>query len=404
MNFSQQLIVLVGGKGTRLGELTRATPKPLMTIDSDRVFLDYLLKAALRQGFREVLLLAGTFGEQLIERYGNRTIDGAAVHVIVEPKPMGTGGAFRHVFDHLAPTFVAVNGDTFFDISFRALDHRLQERPGLLGALAVRRMPDAGRYGCLDIEDGRIAAFREKDPAASGQAGLINGGVYALRKDAIALLPPGPASIESDLFPAIARQGQLGAHTADGYFCDIGLPDTLSQARADLPGRLRPALFLDRDGVLNRDIGYLHRPEDLEWIDGAREAVRVANERGWAVIVITNQAGVARGYYGEGDVARLHRHMQEQLHAAGAFADGFYHCPYHADAVVERYRIADHADRKPNPGMLLRAARDHGLDLKRSVLIGDQDSDMEAARRAGVRPVRFPGGNLWNCVDEHAII
>jgi D-glycero-D-manno-heptose 1,7-bisphosphate phosphatase len=406
MRFSRQLVILVGGKGTRLGAHTANTPKPLMEISEGRVFLDYFLQSAVRQGFDRVLMLAGHLGEQVAARYHGKTFGGAHIEVMIEPEAMGTGGAFRFALDRLDETFVAANGDTLFDTNLRALDHGLQSQPDLLASLAVREVADSGRFGSVDVQSGRIIAFREKDGLdGKGGAGpgLINGGLYALRREAIARLNNGPASIEADLFPRLAAQGRLGAQLSGGYFLDIGLPDTLERARRELPALKRPALFLDRDGVINHDINYLHKIEDFRWIDGATDVIRRANDRGMAVIVVTNQAGVARGLYGESDVTALHAHIQSELNAQGVFIDDFYYCPYHADGTVEKYRIADHPDRKPNPGMILRAAREHTLDLSRSLLIGDQPSDIAAANAAGVRGFLFPGGDLVKFVDAQGI-
>jgi D-glycero-D-manno-heptose 1,7-bisphosphate phosphatase len=157
---------------------------------------------------------------------------------------------------------------------------------------------------------------------------------------------------------------------------------------------MQPAAFFDRDGVLNVDIGYEHRPEDLVWIPGAREAIRDLNEAGYFVFVLTNQAGVARGYYGEVEVVAFHRRMQDQLLKIGARVDAFYYCPFHHDAVLENYRVANHSDRKPNPGMIHRAFSDWPVRRDGSFLIGDRDTDLEAARRAGIPGYMFCGGDL----------
>jgi D-glycero-D-manno-heptose 1,7-bisphosphate phosphatase len=161
-----------------------------------------------------------------------------------------------------------------------------------------------------------------------------------------------------------------------------------------VPSDLRPALFLDRDGVLNVDQGYVHRWEDFHWISGAREAVAAFNRAGWLVIVVTNQSGVGRGYYSEDDMHALHARMAEELAEAGARIDAFYFCPHHPDAAEAHYRHPDPPDRKPNPGMLLRAFEDFPIDRARSLMVGDKGSDMEAARRAGIRGLRFSGGDL----------
>ena len=158
--------------------------------------------------------------------------------------------------------------------------------------------------------------------------------------------------------------------------------------------------ILDRDGVLNLDLGYAHRPDQLVLVDGAAKAVRRLNDAGWAVAAVTNQSGVARGLFDEAQVGRFHAAMDAALAASGARIDAWYYCPFHPDAVVPAYRHADHPDRKPNPGMVLRALADFAMPPERAFLIGDQASDIEAARRAGVRGYLFEGGDLDAFVAE----
>ena len=167
---------------------------------------------------------------------------------------------------------------------------------------------------------------------------------------------------------------------------------------------LRPALFLDRDGVLNEDHGYVHRWEDFRWIAGAKATVAAFNRAGWLVIVVTNQSGVGRGYYTEADVHALHEAMAEDLAAEGAHIDAFYHAPHHPEAVTEAYRHPDPPDRKPNPGMILRALADWPIDAKASLLIGDKPSDLEAALRAGIRGALFEGGDLRQFLDDEDLL
>lgn len=159
-------------------------------------------------------------------------------------------------------------------------------------------------------------------------------------------------------------------------------------------GPQKPALFLDRDGVLNEDRGYVSRWEDFCWVPGARETVAAFNRAGWLVVVVTNQSGIGRGYYTEADMHALHARMQDQLAEAGAWIDAVYHAPQHPEAPLEIYRHPDPPLRKPNPGMILQALQDWPIDRGASLLVGDKASDLEAARRAGVRAVLFEGGDL----------
>jgi D-glycero-D-manno-heptose 1,7-bisphosphate phosphatase len=167
---------------------------------------------------------------------------------------------------------------------------------------------------------------------------------------------------------------------------------------ADIPKSHISAVIFDRDGVLNIDHGYVGQVERLEWMAGAKAAVRRFNEAGVKVLVATNQSGVARGYFDEAAVARVHAAMQADLASIGAHIDAFYVCPFHADATVPAYAHPDHPDRKPNPGMVLRALAEWRLDPAQVILVGDQESDMTAASRGGVTGVLFAGGNLEQCL------
>lgn len=159
------------------------------------------------------------------------------------------------------------------------------------------------------------------------------------------------------------------------------------------PTTLRPAVFLDRDGVLNIDRGYVSRVEDFEWVEGARETVKHFNDLGHLVFVVTNQSGIGRGYYDEGAVHALHAFIEEDLRAVGAALDDWRYCPFHPEATIDRYREA-HPWRKPEPGMLLDLMAHWPVDPARSFLIGDKPSDMAAAKAAGIAGHLFPGGDL----------
>ena len=159
----------------------------------------------------------------------------------------------------------------------------------------------------------------------------------------------------------------------------------------------RPAIFFDRDGVLNEDDGYVYETTRLKWMDGAREAVKAANDAGYLVFVVTNQSGVARGFFDEDHVQALHAWMAADLARIGARIDAFEYCPYHPDAVIERYRQVSHR-RKPAPGMITDLLARFPIDPSRSILIGDKPTDLEAAQAAGVHGVLFSGGNLAQLV------
>ena len=210
-------------------------------------------------------------------------------------------------------------------------------------------------------------------------------------------LQPG-CSLRGDVLPRLAADCALWGTPGSGWFCDLAIPEDLARARQDMPRRLRrPALLLDRDGVLNVDHGWVGTRDRFEWIPGALAAIGWATQAGWHVFVVTNQSGVARGFYDEAAVRALLHWIAEQAHRAGGTIDDTRYCPYHKDAVVAAYRRA-HPWRKPEPGMVLDLIRAWELDPARCRMIGDQASDMQAAAAAGVAGHLFPGGNLLDFV------
>lgn len=159
----------------------------------------------------------------------------------------------------------------------------------------------------------------------------------------------------------------------------------------------RPAVFFDRDGVLNKDTGYVYRKEEYQWFPGAIETIKFFNDKEYFVFVVTNQSGVGRGYYCEQDVRTLHDWMNSQLAKAGAHIDAFYYCPHHPEAKLEKYRQICNC-RKPGPGLIMQALTEWPVDIQQSFIIGDKSSDIEAGRSAGLGGYLFTGENLMDFI------
>ncbi|HST74302.1 MAG TPA: HAD-IIIA family hydrolase [Acetobacteraceae bacterium] len=394
----RQCAVLVGGLGTRLGAVTADTPKPILPC-GDRPFLAWLLREFVRFGVSEFLLLTGHLSariEESLQAISGRLPVDARIAISEEPLRAGTGGAVFHARDRLDERFLLCNGDSLFDCDLaRLLAASAEDGEDVLGRVVLRRMADASRYGVVELDGDRITAFRERP--APGSAGLINGGIYLFDRRMVDGLAP-QCSLEGEAMPRLAVQGALRGLPAEGYFRDIGVPDDLARARAELPVRLRRrALFLDRDGVINVDHGWVGTRERFEWIPGAIEAIRMATAAGWHVFVVTNQSGVARGHYDEAAVAALHAWMTDEIRRRGGTIDDIRYCPFHEEAVLPAYRRASDW-RKPAPGMILDLMRKWELDPACCVLVGDQPRDIEAARAAGIAGHLFPGGDLASFV------
>lgn len=234
---NRQAVLLVGGQGTRLGDLTVATPKPLLPV-AGRPFLSHLVERLAAQGFRDVLLLTGYLAAAFEAFQAEWSAKGITVTCRMEGEPAGTGGALQLAMPDLAPEFLLLNGDSLF-----AIDLVEFVRPalpaGVDGRLALRTVPQTGRYGTVDLTDGRLTGFQPR--GLTPGPGLINAGVYWLRQAAVAQAHPLPCSLEADIFPRLARAGRLEGRVLDGYFLDIGVPEDFARAQDDfaagVPGR-----------------------------------------------------------------------------------------------------------------------------------------------------------------------
>jgi dTDP-glucose pyrophosphorylase/histidinol phosphatase-like enzyme len=390
----RQAVILVGGKGTRLGAITQNIPKPLLPIAGDRPFLDYLVEMIERHGYRDIILLAGYLGEALEAAYGGRKIGGATIRVLRETVPLGTAGALTIARDALDPRFLLMNGDAFFDINLRALE-QASLRTGATATLALRTAPDAARYGRVIEEDGKVVAFLEKDLSRPGP-GVINGGIYVLKREILDLVRDLPCSLEQHVFPALVERGEIAGREFTGYFLDIGLPETLEQGHRQLPKtRLRPAAFFDVNALVDS------APDDLSafrWREGAIEAIRALNDQGYYVFVSRCHSGRAKTKGLRGEASLVNAAMQERLALEGAHVDRFYGerefgpgAPGHATGAAKA---------KPVSSSILEAMTEWPIAAERSFFIGLSADDVEAARSAGIAAEVFHGGDLGRLVHS----
>jgi dTDP-glucose pyrophosphorylase/histidinol phosphatase-like enzyme len=370
----RQAVILAGGKGTRLGAITQTIPKPMLPIAGDRPFLDYLLETIERHGYHDILLLGGYLGEVLETAYDGRRIGNAMIRVLREPAPLGTAGALTIARESLDPRFLMMNGDAFFDINLRALEQASQQ-DGAMATLALRSVADAARYGRVIEEHGSVVAFLEKDLSRPGP-GVINGGVYVLKREILELIHGLPCSLEQDIFPALVERGQIRGREFDGYFLDIGLPETLERGHLELPSvRARPAAFLERNALIYSADENL---EAFQWVGGAVEAIRKLNDRGYYVFV-SHPSG--------GDTFRLNSAIQQRLAAEGGHVDRFYGDPSGAKA-------------NPVSSAIFNAMNEWPIVRERSFFIGANGDDIEATRSAGVLGHAFPEGDLARLVHS----
>ena len=386
----KQAVILCGGRGTRLGNLTTDTAKPLLPV-AGKPFLDHLLQEVTRWGFERVLMLAGYHGDILSEMYHGKTFNHARCEVVVETDARGTLGALVNAHQHLDDYFMLFNGDSWIDYDLTDMTTMRPERIHMLG----RYTQDASRHETLETHEGMVAHIHKR---GINNSGVINSGVYVINKKTVTMFLQNDMemSLENGLIPAIIQHGNVTVSLAElgTFFIDIGIPQDYERAQTDIVlHRTRPALFIDRDNTLTYDrAGYTHHPDDMEFKPGAVELIQQANRAGYYVFVITNQGGVTKGVYQEHYVLEFHRKMQYNLGQQGA----------HIDAL--EYEIGlDSERRKPRPGMLLDIMASWPVDLDRSIMIGDKDSDREAGFNAGITGYKCDGTDLFEAFGKYII-
>lgn len=382
----REAIVLAGGLGTRLREAVPDLPKCMATV-AGRPFLYYVIRSLRLQGIERIVFSLG-YKHEVIERWLHDEFASLEYDCVVEAEPLGTGGAIVLAAQHaVSDNVLIVNGDTLFKIDLSEL-LSFHLAGGWQCSLALKPMKDFDRYGVVRTDEkGMVLSFEEKSWV---QTGNINGGVYLLNREwLLAQQLPLKFSFETDLLEKNAGAGTLGAIVQNGYFIDIGIPADFNKADKDLiHAGLQLSdigegwtLFLDRDGVINEDKpgSYIFSPEEFHFMPGAPAIFAELANRFSTILVVTNQRGVGKQLMTEETLQVIHHQMREAIVAAGGRIDAI----YYASSLSNKDPL-----RKPNPGMALRARRDFPtIDFSRSIMIGNNISDMQFGRNAGMYTV-----------------
>jgi D-glycero-D-manno-heptose 1,7-bisphosphate phosphatase len=369
----RQAVILAGGLGTRLHPVTLHMPKPLIPV-AGRPFIDHLLIMLKNQGIEEVVMLLGYRADMVMDHLGDGSVFGLRIRYSVRSVEDDTGERLKKATEYLSDEFLLMYCDNYWPMNLTRLYRNFRDS-GCPAQVTVYTNTDGyTRSNLMTDADGNVRVY-DKSRTCGGLNG-VDIGFALLRRDVMGLIPDGNVNFEGSVYPGLALSGRLAAFRTDHRYYSIGDLKRVPLTEAFITGK--PAAFLDRDGVLNERPprkDYVKRPEEFQWKPGAVDAVQILKRKGYRVFVVTNQAGIARGIMTEGDLADVHAVMTQTLEAEGANLDGIYHCPHGWDEGC--------SCRKPRPGMLYQAQKDHGLDLSRSILIGDEDTDIQAGEAAG---------------------
>lgn len=384
-----QIIILAGGFGTRLQSVVKDVPKPMADINGIPFLKLLMQELALLDPERFILCVS--YKKEVIQNYFGDSFLGIDVVYSQEDTPLGTGGAIKQAFHQFSlEEALVLNGDTYVQTN---LHHFIEKCQGSKLGMVLKQVDDANRYGKVDISGEYVVSFNEKTQDI--QAGLINAGIYYVTDDALQAVPLEDVfSFEKDFLEPHIQKFQVPYVQSEEYFIDIGIPESYAQACRELKSVIcgnqkHKALFLDRDGVINKEIHYLHTVEECVFMEGIFDLCRTYKNKGYKIIVVTNQAGIGKGIYSLEDYQKLRLHIHKRFQEEGCAIDAEYYCPYHIDGLGAYQRKSFY--RKPNPGMILKAAKDFDIDLSQSFLIGDQVTDIEAAKAAGITQYKLVG-------------
>ena len=397
-------VIMAGGKGTRVASVSTVLPKPMLPICGKPV-LQHQIECLRRQGITEITLTIGYLGRQISDYFGDGRKFGVQIDYIMEEEPLGTAGALYYLKQKVTEDFLLINGDLIFDVDVHRLMgfHKRKKAAVTLLAHPNDHPYDSGII--LADTDSRVTGWLTKEDERGWYHNLVNAGLHVISPTLLEKLDgPRKVDLDREILKPLIPTGKVFVYHSPEYIKDMGTPDRIAQVEQDLETRLvgnknlsqrQRAVFLDRDGTINRYVGFLRKPEELELLDGAAEAIRRINRSGYLAIVVTNQPVIARGEVTWECLDEIHRKLETLLGREGAYLDGIFVCPHHPDRGFpgERpeYKI-DCSCRKPKPGLLLQAAERYNIELEKSWMIGDQPQDEAAGKAAGCRSVLVSEG------------
>ncbi len=393
-----QIVILCGGFGTRLKNISKGVPKSLISIHNTN-FIEILLKNLSRHNFKEAILLCHYKGLKFYKKYHNKYINGLLIKCIIEKKAEGTLKSLvksKKKFDNF---FLLSNGDTFFDINVTDLYHKFDYKNNLILMAANKVFSvDKLRYQNFLVKKSKLKKVYYSKKINQ----IINTGLCIVNKKVLNNIDEKYTSFDKELLKLLIPKKKIQVEIYKKNFVDIGVPKDLKYFQKNFQKfTKRPAIFLDRDGVINFDYGYVYKKKDFIWKKNVIKAIKYLNDRNFFVFIISNQSGIGRGYYSIKNVEILHNWMKNILKKNGAFIDDIFYAPYYKDSKKKIFKKGKIL-RKPNIGMINLAKKKWNIDMKKSFIIGDSIVDKKLARNVKLKylPV-YKDSNLLKIVQKN---
>ena len=421
-------VIMAGGKGTRISELFPNIPKPLIPIREkngiEKPVLEWEICSLVAQGFTDIILTVSHMADKIEAYFGTGEQLGCRIQYFTETVPLGNAGALFKMRQQLGEEpFLLLNADAVFDVDFnRFTAFHMKKKEECGGLVTLFTHPNSHPYDSgliIAATDGAVEGWLTKeDKRPEFYKNRVNAGLHVIDPIVLDLAAESfdidekligtedvktgktiKVDLDRQILKPLCGTGKMFCYDSPEYVKDMGTPERYEAVCRDFQNgtvsaknlsNKQKAIFLDRDGTINKYVGFLRSPSELELIDGAAESLRLINESGYLCIVVTNQPVIARGEVTVEELQVIHNKMETELGRRGAYIDALYYCPHHPDKGFEGEVVELKFDcdcRKPKPGLILRASKDFNIDLSRSWMIGDGKNDVGAGKAAGCKTV-----------------
>lgn len=401
-------VIMAGGKGTRISSVASDIPKPMISIEGKPV-LEREIECLRDQGFDDLIITVSHLGSVIMDYFGDGSKWGVTIRYFNEETPLGNAGALYKLREELKEDFLLLNADAVFDVDFNRFVNYHKKKGGLV---TLFTHPNSHPYdsGVIIADDrGMVEAWLTKeDVRPQWYKNRVNAGLHVINPAVLDMVNVDPdlvgsvvdgktvkVDLDRQILKPLCGTKKMFCYDSPEYVKDMGTPDRYAAVCRDYASgvvkgknleRKQKAIFLDRDGTINKYVGFLRDINEFELIPGVAEAIRKINASGYLAIVVTNQPVIARGEVSVSELGLIHNKMETLLGAEGAYLDGIYYCPHHPhkgyEGEIPELKIECEC-RKPKPGMLMKAAQDFNIDLSLSWMIGDGENDVLAGKTAG---------------------
>lgn len=368
-----QAVILAGGLGTRLKPFTEEHPKPMIPIEGIP-FIEYLIRQVAEWGIKKIVLLLGYKAEEIRDFLGNGSRYDVSITYRITPVEFDTGARIKDAEGVLEEQFLLMYCDNYCPIDYETAYQKFIESDSLIQICAYRNKDGYTKNNVL-FKDNLVEIYNKK--RLQNNLNAVDIGYALIKKEVISFLPNDNCNFETEVYPRVVSLNKMGCFITEHRYYSIGSWERIELTKEFF--RNRKVVFLDRDGTINErppKACYVEKPEDFKWLPNAQKALKLLKEKGYEIYLISNQPGIARGNLDEKMLNKIHEKMENDLKKAGVRLDGIYICPHNWDEGCEC--------RKPKPGLIFQAQKEHSINLTKSVLIGDDERDIEAGKAAGV--------------------